>query len=547
MADPDVLIVGAGAGGLAAAWRLTSRGARVLLLEGGRAYEPARDYPQSSPNFERLVFPYDQEFDPQGRPRYGWGAPQELPPELDAYRSHDVAHGQLVEGRARRYAHYGHVRGVGGTTLHYQGEAHRYHPGALTMQSQFGVGCDWPLSYAELETYYDVAETQIGVAAPPGLPQRPRATSPALPPHALGYASQRLAPAFASVGAKLVPNCLAVLSLPREGRPVCNYCNSCGQGCPLGDKGSAEVTFLPAARATGLLTLKPRSQVLRLEAEAGRVRGVVYRDPQGQEQRASASVVLLACGAIETPRLLLEAGLCRGSGQVGRNLTETLTWTSVGLLRERVDAHRGLPIDGSAWEFSVPERRSGYVGGFRLATSHGMAGLRGPAIYAEFLSAGFGLEHQRRVAEIMGRGVAVSAVGEWLPNEGTYVDLDPKLVDGDGRPLARIHSQLGPNEIACGKDMADTVRGIMAAAKAEIVSELTSLDLFMATHVLGTCRMGRDPATSVADPEGFSHELPNLGFADASLVPSSGSGDSPSLTIAALAIRTADHARARIR
>ena len=547
MAEADVVIVGAGAGGLAAAWRLCAQGVKVLLLEGGRAFSPARDYPQSAPSFERHAFPYDHAYDPQGRPRYGWGQSQTLPADLDGYRSFDAAHGRLVPGRERRYAHYGHVRGVGGTTLHFQGESHRYHPRALRMQTELGVGVDWPLEFGELESYYDLAEAQIGVAAPARIPQRPRTTPPPLPPHGLGYASQRLVPAFASVGATLVPNCLAVLSLPREGRPVCNYCNSCTQGCPLGDKGSAEVTFLPAALATGLLRVESQCQVLRLEVKGQRIQGVVYRDPQGREERAEGSVVLLACGAIETPRLLLEAGVGNGSGQVGRNLTETLTWTSVGLLPERVDAHRGLPIDGSAWEFAVPERRSGYVGGFRLATSHGMAGLRGPAVYAEFLSAGFGLEHQRRVAAIMGRGVAVSAVGEWLPNAGTYVDLDPARQDGDGRALARIHSELGPNEIACGKHMADTVRAIMKAAGAEVVSELTSLDLFMATHVLGTCRMGTDPARSVADPEGFSHEIKNLGFADASLVPSSGSGDSPSLTIAALAIRTADAARARLR
>ncbi|MBL4848448.1 MAG: GMC family oxidoreductase [Planctomycetes bacterium] len=547
MPDPDVIVVGAGAGGLAAAWRLTTQGARVVLLEGGRAYTPSKDYPQSADHYERLAFPYDPEFDRAGRPRYGYGEAQVLPAALDAYRSHDAAHGRLVPGRARRYAQYSHVRGVGGTTLHFQGESHRYHPDALRMRSALGVGVDWPLGFAELERYYDVAEAQLGVAAPASIPERPRSAQP-LPAHTLGYASQVLAPAFRSVGTTLVPNSLAVLSVPRAGRPACNYCNSCTQGCPLGDKGSADVAFLPAALATGRLEVRANAQVLLIErGPQGRASGVIYVDAKGAEQVARAEVVLLACGAIETPRLLLNSGgLANGSGQVGRHLTETLLWTSVGLLEERVDAHRGLPIDGSAWTFAIPERRpEGYVGGFRLATSHGMAGLRGPAFYAEFLAPGFGLEHQRRVAEIVGRGVAVSAIGEWLPNSGTYVDLDPSRKDVFGRPVARIHSRLEANELTCLKHMADTVRAILAAAKAEIVSEVTTLDQFMATHVLGTCRLGEDPATSVADPDGFSHEVPNLGFADGSAVPSSGSGDSPSLTISALAIRTADKALAR--
>jgi choline dehydrogenase-like flavoprotein len=546
--DPDVIVVGAGAGGLAAAWRLTTQGVRVTLLEGGRRYEPETDYPQTQDHFERLTFPYDAEYDEAGRPRYGFGASQRLPESLDAYRSHDKAHGQLVPGRERRYAQYSHVRGVGGSTLHYQAEAHRYHPDSLRMRSRFGVGADWPLDPADLERYYDLAEVRIGVAAPPDVPQRPRSTPPPLPPHPLSYASQQLAPAFRAVGTTLVPNSLAILSGGYDGRPACNYCNACSSGCPRRDKGSADVTFLPAAVASGRLDLRSEARVQRVEVSRGRASGVVYVDAQGREQRVGAQTVLLAGGAIETPRLLLDSGgVANASGQVGRHLTETLLWTSVGLLPIRVDAHRGVPIDGSAWELAVPTQREGYAGGFRLATSHGMAGLRGPAHYAEYLVPGFGVEHQRRMAEVYGRGVAITAVGEWLPNQGTFVDLDPTRRDGFGRPVARIHSRLDANELALARHMGDTVRGVMDAAGAEVVSELTTLDVFLATHVLGTCRMGANPELSVADADGFSHEVPNLGFADGSLVPSSGAGDSPSLTISALAIRTADKAIARSR
>ncbi|MBP1684942.1 MAG: hypothetical protein H6Q33_1085 [Deltaproteobacteria bacterium] len=554
MPDADVVIVGAGAGGLAAAWRLTTQGARVTLLEAGRRYEPTRDYPQTDDDFELRPFPYNAAVDDEGEPRYGYGPAQEVEPALAAYRSWNRAQGALAPGNTRRYAQYAHVRGVGGSTLHFQGEAHRYHPDSLRMRSLFGVGVDWPISYAELARYYDLAEHVIGVAAPADNRFRPRSSVPVLPPHPLSYASMRLVPAFATLGATLIPNALAILPTAYNGRPPCNYCNACTSGCPLGDKGSADVTFLPTALATGRLDLRTQAQALQVETDPhGQAAAVVYRDAGGAHQRVTARYVLLAGGAVETPRLLLLStsarfpnGLANGLRQVGEHLTESLFWLSVALLPDRVDSYRGLPIDGAAWDFAVPARiANGCVGGFRLSSAHGAAGLRGPAAYAERLVPGFGAAHQRHLAAVFGHAVALLALGDWLPNRRTRVDLDPSLKDSAGIPLARITSHLGDNERQLLQRMADTTRALCTAAGAQVVEETSALDLFSTAHVLGTCRMGDDPAQSVADADGFSHEVPNLAFADGAVVPSSGSGDSPMLTITALALRTADRLIAR--
>ncbi|MBI3784018.1 MAG: GMC family oxidoreductase [Deltaproteobacteria bacterium] len=556
MPDADVVVVGAGAGGLAAAWRLTTRGVNVTLIEAGRQYAPYKDYPQTKDDFELHDFPYDAERDASGAPRYTSGAPQVVGPEWDSYRSHNRVFGRYATGNERQFVRYEHVRGVGGSTLHFQGEAHRYHPYALEMRSRFGVGEDWPLPYAELEPYYDLVERKIGISAPAENPWRPRSTAPPYPAHRLSYASQRMAAAFEAIGAPLLPNSLAILSQPHEGRPPCNYCNSCTQGCPLGDKGSADVVWLPEARASDRLQLITEAQALQIEVDSGgRAMGVVFRKADGSQERAPGRAVVLAGGAIETPRLLLLSsprrfphGLANSSGQVGRNLTEHLTWSAVAMLEERVDAHRGQPIDGTAWKFAVPSSSPrGYVGGFRLSTAHGALDLRGPAAYAQRLLDGFGRAHQERLAAQWGHAVGLLAMGEWLPNPATYVDLDPWRRDEAGLAKARLHSHLAENERQILRHMADTTRALAAALPgAQIVEESSALDLFAPAHVLGTCRMGRDPQTSVADADGISHEVPNLAFADGSLVPSSGSGDSPSLTIMALAVRTADRLLARL-
>jgi choline dehydrogenase-like flavoprotein len=546
VADTDVIVVGAGAGGLAAAWRLTTRGARVILLEAGRHYQPDRDYPHDTDDFEARDFPYDMVRDEGGRPRCTFGAAQEVGPEWDAYRSWNAGQGRFAPGNTRQYLEYAHVRGVGGSTLAYQGEAHRLHPDSLRMRTLFGQGADWPLGYDELARYYDIAEGVIGIAGPDDNPFRPR--PPVLPAHPLSYASQRLAPAFAAAGATLIPNHLAILSRPYDRRPPCNYCNSCTQGCPIGDKGSADQAFLPHALATGRLDLRPECPAVVLESgRDGRVTGVVYADREGTRHRVTAPFVVMAAGAVETPRLLLLSpgaahphGLGNGEGQVGRNLTELLFWSTVALLPERVDSFRGVPIDGSAWEHAVPRRGDGWVGGFRLATAHGAVNLRGPVAYAQRLVAGCGPAHAAKVAATFGHAVSLLAVGEWLPNPQTAVDLDPGRRDGTGQRLARITSWLWENERRLLRMMADTARTVVRTAGGEIVEEVSALDVFAASHVLGTCRMGHDRRTSVADRDGFCHTAPNLAIADGSLLPSSGAGDSPSLTITAMAIRTAD-------
>ncbi len=548
MPETDVVVVGAGAGGLAAAWRLTTRGMSVTLLEAGKRFRPERDYPQTAPDFELRPFPYDPVSDERGAPRYGFGPEQEIDAAWDGYRSFDLVGGRQ-RGNRRLYVQYAHVRGVGGSTLRFQGEAHRYHPDSFRMAMLFGRGCDWPLSARDLEPYYDLAERRMGVSGPDANRFRLRTTPPPFPAHRLSYASARLAKAFTAVGLTLVPNSLAILSDSFEGRPPCNYCNSCSEGCPIGDKGSADVTFLPQALRSGRLALRTGCAATRVEVDGrGRATGVVFAEGEGKLERVEARFVVLAGGAVETPRLLLLStsklfphGLANGSGQVGRNLTETLLWQSTALLPERVDSHRGVPIDGVAWDESVPGLRgSGAVGGFRISTAHGASGLRGPSAYAARLVPGFGRAHQTRMAELFGRAVGILGIGDWLPNEGTLVDLDPSLTDARGLPLARITSRLGENERRLLREMADRGRALLSAAGAGALEEFSSLDRFLTAHVLGTCGMGKSAANSVCGADGFSHEVPNLAFADGSLVPSSGSGDSPSLTITALALRTAD-------
>ncbi len=542
----DVVVVGSGAGGAAAAWRLCQQGLNVLLLEAGPRFDPVRDYKLSQSDWERHLFPEL----PGSRARVSIGGLDVLAEQERELRSWNRATGPMVRGHARQAMGpgYWHVQGVGGSTLHFVGESHRLHPESMKLHTQHGVGCDWPIDYSDLEPYYSLCEKVIGVAGPPEQGARWRSSPFPLSAHPLSPPAKRLLEAGQRLGMHWEANSRAALSAPYDGRPACNYCGNCSRGCPIGDKGSADVTFIRQALASGRLTIKSGCTVVRLRAGApGRIESLDYVD-KSVTRRIETPLLVLAGGAVQTPRLLLSShnnkhpqGLANSSGQVGRNLMETLFWSSAGMVPDLSNSHMGLPADAICWDFNGPSDIPNVAGGCRFNSNTQEIGFTGPMAYASRVVSGFGASLKAGVRNSFGRVLSVGATGEFLPNERTFVDLDPHQKDQFGVPLPRLHSHLGEQDVQRLRFMAAQSRKLIQEAGAlELVEELSAWDLFSATHVFGTCRMGIDADTSVVDAHGRSHDHPNLFIADASVFPSTGGGEAPSLTIHALAVRAAD-------
>lgn len=543
-APADVIIIGSGAGGAACAWALCQRGIRVLILEAGPRFDPYRDYALHQQEWERRGFPEPM----ASTGRYSFGNLQTLDPHWKGLRSWDHISGEMNKTARRLGAKYHHVRGVGGSTLHFTGEAHRLNPDNMRMHSRFGVAADWPMTYQELEPYYEQAEKLIGVASG-ARPFNLRSTGHFLPPHAPGYASQKIIDGCRHLGLRWMPNTLATLSQPYDGRPGCNYCANCNRGCPRKDKGSADVTFIDKALRSGYCTVLPQSEALRVNTKNNDTVGSVdYVDHTGKLNSQSTRVVVVACGAVQTPRLLLLSasthapdGLANDSGEVGKHFMETLSWNSAGLHSENIATYRGLPSDIICWDYNRPDAIPNVIGGCRFAPSTAEANLIGPLNYAKRVVKGWGKQHKIAMRNNFGKVLSIAAMGESIPNPKSFIDLDPRRIDDHGQAIARIHSHLEQGDLQRLQFMADKTREILQAVGVEkLFEEYGSYDYFNSTHVFGGARMGNDAETSVVNAHGRSHRWKNLFITDASVFPSSGGGESPSLTIEALAIRTSE-------
>jgi len=544
-ADHDAVVVGAGAGGAATAWRMTQRGWRVLLLDAGPAFDPDADYGLERSDWEKERFRHK----PGSLGEISVAPLQRLDPGLmRELRSWSLGQGPSNREATRAVSGpgYHHVRGIGGSTLHFVGEAHRMNPASMAMKSRFGVAADWPVSYAELEPYYLEVERFLGVAGPLEARDRWRSAPYPLPAHPLSRASRKLGQGASALGFAWDANPRCALSRPYDGRPSCNYCGGCTHGCPRRDKGSADVTFIAKAQASGRCEVRANTTLVRIVRGTGKHTGVIDAidvvDGTGRRQRIATPRLVLACGAVETPRLLLlERGLAAASGQVGRNFMESVAFTSVGRVDEPLLSFGGLPADAITWQHNRPDAVAGVIGGYRMSAAIHEADMTGAIAHAQRAVPGFGREHKRQMRRAVGSTLAIGAVGESLPHERSKVDLDPRRKDAFGRSLARIHSFVDAATVSRLRAMAASTRGLLAAAGVQtLVEEFGTYDHFSSAHVFGTCRMGADPRTAVVDADLAVHGFEGFHICDASVFPSSGGGEAPSLTIQALALRAVD-------
>lgn len=527
----DAVIIGAGASGAAAAKVLTERGMRVVALEKG----PWRTKDSFGGDELANVNRYNLWPDPILNPRTSRSSAAEEA-EVDLF----CPVPQMV----------------GGGTVHWQGWLPRFTPNDFRLRSIAGelpgtTLADWPIGYDELEPYYDRVEWAFGVSGQAGANkyEGPRTRGYPCPPMPQSRYAQKFHEGCEKLGWNSFPTPQAALSQPFNGRPATVVSAFAQQhGDPTGTRSSALNVFIPDALATGRYELRADSYVRELLLdERGRIKGAVYEDADGVVFEQEADVFLLACGAVETARLMLMStsgrfpnGLANTNDLVGRNVTFHEYSASVATFDDPVYAWAGGGyVSASSFEFYEHDASRGFVSGGHIAAAG--VGIPLPINWGLPGKPTWGAEAKQIDRDYFSHSMAVAMVLHDMPQHDNRVDLDDTVVDAWGLPVARITLAPHENDLAQGRFLVDRCGDILEAAGGQDVTRVYADKVTgNCSHQHGTARMGDDPQTSVTDRNCRAHEVDNLYVVDGSPFPTA-TGANPTLTIMANAWRVAEH------
>jgi choline dehydrogenase-like flavoprotein len=504
--EVDYVIVGVGAAGGVLLQRLARAGFKVLGMEAGPFWDTERDWVSDEAGSHQLYW--------EDKRVTGGKNP--------------LALGANNCGK-----------GVGGGSVHWAAFTPRFHPSDFEVYTRDGVGVDWPISYWDLKPYYELLELEMPVAGPAHYPWGdPHGY--AFGPHPMGGVGNALIKGCTELGIGVsAGGPVAILSGSRGNRPHCIYRGFCIQGCKVGAKASTLITHVPDALDNGA-EIRDRCMVSRIhhDKRRNRVTGISYIDAKGEEHFQKAKAVIVSGYAIETPRLLLnsacegyEKGLANSSDTVGRYLMAQIGNVVLGRFEEPVRMYKAPPAHALTEEFYETDPKRDFARGFAIQTVGPLPIAFAKQMMAARGSWGWGM---RRIIMDYNHWSSFGLLGEILPWADNRVTLADEK-DQFGLPVANVTFALHENDEKLrdfGRKKTEEV--MWAAGAQEVVQEARF------AHLVGAARMGIDPATSVVDAFGRTHDIANLFICDGSILPTQGSAN-PGLTIQALAARTADY------
>lgn len=539
----DAVVVGSGATGGWAAKELTEAGMRVALVEAGRNIDPEKD-------FTEHMAPYQIKY--RGR------SPEMArthPIQSKNYACREYNYKWFVNDLENPYTtpedkpfEWFRLRILGGRSLVWGRQSYRLSDLDFKAASRDGYGHDWPISYADLEPYYDKVERFVGISGmAEGLPQLP--DSKFLPPMKMTCGEVILREAvMKKFGRTVTMGRVAILTVPLNGRAPCHYCGPCEQGCTTRSYFNSPTTTVAAAQATGRLTLLTDAVVHQVltDPNTGKAKGISYIDRLTRTPReVRGKVVVLCAQAMESTRILFNSasrefpnGLANSSGVLGHYLMDHVTGGGArGVfpnLRER--PHVGPPRRPNGIYLvryrNVKDRHPDFIRGY------GFQGGAGPR--SNMRAPGIGKAYKEAVKEGT-YGVSLGGFGECLAYWDNFCEIDKNVVDAWGIPALRISCSYRDNERKLVEDMAATAAEMLEASGAKNVRPRVGRATFgRAIHEVGTARMGDDPKTSVLNKWCQSHDIKNLFVADGACFVSCGN-QNPTLTMMALTVRVCDY------
>jgi choline dehydrogenase-like flavoprotein len=530
----DVCIIGAGPAGALVAATVAGQGHEVVVLEAG----PQFDTDSRTDRMERSIRP--------GIEKDIW----DMGGERDAYTNDGERDYPLNTAR---------VKGVGGSTLHWQGMVMRLHESDFEGTAGTGDDPDWPITYEELRPYYAEVERAFGVSGADDNPFAPPREAPfPLPAFPPSYSDSLFAPACEELGISMhsVPN--ARNSEPYDGRSECVGYGTCQPVCPSGAKYSADAHIEKATQRGARVIDRAPVQRIETDDEGDTATAAVYATPDGETHRQEARQFVLAAGGVEIPRLLLLSqndahpdGLANSSGLVGRFFMDHLFAGAGGTIDQRTrQNHIGFLTSETHQFYDDPGQavrdRDGTV--VVPATDAPLAPMKleffnyaGPSPVELALSGNsFGDELLGDLQDAYGNSIAMGGLVGQPPDRSNRITLDTSTTDDHGNPVPSIDWSLDARTERTLERANAIQHAILNELGVEISWTVGPADTGPGYHHMGTTRMGTDPESSVVDPRLRTHDVDNLTVASSSVFPASGAMN-PTLTIGALALKAADH------
>lgn len=445
---------------------------------------------------------------------------------------------------------------VGGSSVHFSANFWRFRESDFKERSMLGsidgtTFADWPITYDEIEPYYTRVEWEIGVSGAPGPFDSYRSKPFPMPPLPVKSSGVLMEKGAKELGLHAQNQPHAVLSQPFNGRNACIHCGHCMMfGCEAGAKSSTLAAMIPLAEASGNCEIRDRCAVFRIETdENGRASEVLYYDKDGNEQAQKAKAVIVSANGAETSRLLLLSaneqhpdGLANSSGYVGRNLMFNAHGAVDGVFAEQLNEFKSVQVSRVIHNFYETDEKRGFYGGGGIDARplwamtpifHALEGMPHDV-------PSWGKEWKDEIAHNFTRQMTFAIGTTSLAMDRNNITLDPSNTDQWGRPAIRATYRDHDDDLSIVQFMTHRAEELMDAAGAE---KFWSHEVGLSDggeHLLGTARMGDDPATSVIDRFHRSHDVPNLFICDGSSFVTSGRGQ-PTMTIMALAFRAAEH------
>jgi len=549
----DAIVVGSGITGGWAAKELTEKGLKTLVLERGRFMEHGKDYtgehqPPWAYDFRGRVPREEAERDYFIQSKFGW---------FDAYNkqfwNNDRLNPYIVD--EEKPFHWVRANVLGGRSILWGRQCYRWSDLDFEANRKDGHGIDWPIRYRDIEPWYDYVEDFVGVSGESlGLPQLPdgKFLKPMelniVEKHFKQTTEQNFSDRIVTIGR------VAILTEPKNGRGACHYCGPCSRGCSVAAYFCSLSSTLPAAQATGNLTIRANSVVegLDYDPQTGKVSAVRVIDAETKErQRFTAKVIFLCASTVGSTQVLLNSatddmpnGLANSSGVLGKYLMDHTFQTGVsgiipgfenkyefGNRPNGIYIPRFRNLDGQDQDVDFV-RGYGYQGGVHRMNWDQMS--------KEI--PGFGAEFKQALRNPGPWRAGFGGFGEILPNEDNYMALDRSQPDRFGIPQVRFNVEYRENERRMIDDIMKQGTAMLEAAGAtDIKANPGPMIMGRGVHEMGTARMGDDPAESVLNKWNQAHDAPNLFVTDGACM-TSASCVNPSITYMALTARAVNHA-----